>query len=79
MGDSTIVKADYNRHVDGIYLEVSAKLLQHVDPALPLAVAANMGRRRPRDLDSDQPSWMPQWELGLETASLYGTTPEART
>ena len=49
MGDSTIVKADYKRHVDGIYLEVSALLLQHVDPPLPLAVAADMGRRRPRD------------------------------
>jgi hypothetical protein len=40
MGDSTIVKADYERHVDDIYLEVSAKLLQHVDPALPLAIHA---------------------------------------
>ncbi|QDS76165.1 hypothetical protein FKW77_007576 [Venturia effusa] len=70
MGEDTIVHADYQRHVDDIYLDVSAKLIQHVDPALPLSVAGDMGKRRPRDLDSDDPSWVARWELCLETASL---------
>lgn len=70
MGEDTIVHADYARHVDDIYLDVSAKLIQHVDPALALSVAGDMGTRKPRDLDSDQPSWVIRWELSLETSSL---------
>ncbi|TLD15086.1 HET-domain-containing protein [Venturia nashicola] len=70
MGDDTIVHADYARHVDEIYLDVSAKLIQHVDPALALSVAGDMGKRRPRNLQCDHPSWVVRWELSLETSSL---------
>lgn len=70
MGEDTIVHADYERHVDDIYLDVSAKLIQHVDPALPLSVAGDMGNRKPRDLGSEHPSWVVRWELSLETSSL---------
>ncbi|RDI76617.1 hypothetical protein Vi05172_g13390 [Venturia inaequalis] len=70
MGEDTIVLADYTRHVDDIYLDVSAKLIQYVDPALALSVAGGMGKRKTRNLDSNHPSWVVRWELSPETSSL---------
>ena len=46
------------------------KLLQWIDPTIVLTVAGGMSGRAPRDLDSDQASWVPQWHLGLQTATL---------
>lgn len=66
----TIVQADYERDVNDVYMEVSTKLLQNVEPSLSLAVAGCMGKRKARDLDSAQPSWVVHWELGSETANL---------
>jgi hypothetical protein len=70
LGGSTIVQADYERHVDDVYMEVSAKLFQYLEPSLPLSVAGGMGKRRPRNLEGNQPSWVIRWELGLETHNL---------
>lgn len=70
MGNETIVKADYEVHVDDVFLEVAAKLLKYFIPELVLAVAADMGRRRERDLNSEQSTWVPRYELELETGTL---------
>ncbi|OCK75311.1 hypothetical protein K432DRAFT_386288 [Lepidopterella palustris CBS 459.81] len=69
-GDEFIVKADYQRHVDDVYFEVAAKLVKWLGPALPLAVAGGMGRRSPRDLESNQPSWVIRWDLGQQVSTL---------
>jgi hypothetical protein len=66
----TIVQADYERDVNEVYMEVTTKLLQNVEPSLSLAVAGAMGKRKARDLDSTQPSWVVYWNLGIETANL---------
>ena len=65
-----IVKADYERHVNDVFMEVSEKLITHLEPSLPLSVAADMGMKRPRNLNSSQPSWVVRWELGLQTNNL---------
>jgi hypothetical protein len=70
LGDNTIVQADYERHVDDVYMEVTTKLLQYLEPSLPLSVAGGMGKKRPRNLDDDQPSWVVRWDLGMETHNL---------
>lgn len=69
IGDETIVKADYERHVDDVFLEVTVKLMQNIDPTLPLSIACNMGARGERNLDGDQPSWVVRWELGQITSA----------
>jgi hypothetical protein len=67
---STIVQADYERHLDDVMLEVTTKLFNNLEPSLPLSMAGGMGKRRPRNLDGDQPSWVIRWELGHETNDL---------
>jgi hypothetical protein len=61
---STIVRADYKRNADDVYLDVTAKLLRQLDATLTLSVAGGMGARKDRDLDGNQPSWVIQWDLG---------------
>jgi hypothetical protein len=60
----TIVQADYGRTVEEVYLEVTTKVLQHVDATMALSVVGGMGERKSRDLDSDESSWVLQWDLG---------------
>ncbi|KIV99177.1 hypothetical protein, variant [Verruconis gallopava] len=68
---STIVQADYTRHVDDVYMEVTQKLLTILEPTLPLSVAGSMGKRRPRNLgEASSASWVIRWDLGAETHNL---------
>lgn len=64
MDGDTIVHADYKRPADDVYLEVTTKVLQHVDATLTLCVVGCMSARGDRALDSDQPSWVVRWDLG---------------
>lgn len=66
----TIVQADYERHVDDVYLDVTAQVLRCVDITMTLSLVGSMGARKQRDLDSDQPSWVIRWDLG----KLYSLT-----
>jgi hypothetical protein len=66
----TIVQANYERHLDDVYMEVSSKLLTHLEPSFALSVAGGMGKKRPRELDGSQPSWVVRWELGSQTHTL---------
>ena len=67
----TIVQADYTRHLDEVFADVSAKLLQYTDPTLALSVVSDMGQRQPRDLnDHNQPTWVARWDLSLETNNI---------
>ncbi|OCK73684.1 HET-domain-containing protein [Lepidopterella palustris CBS 459.81] len=65
--DKPFVKPDYEKHVDEVYFDAMVRLLEwEPNPALPLAVAAGMGMRQSRDLDSEEiPTWVIRWELGL--------------
>lgn len=65
-----IVKADYVRHVDDVFLEVSTKLVKYVDSTLGLGVACDMGKRKPRNLDDGSPTWVARWNLCLQTNNI---------
>jgi hypothetical protein len=70
VGGDTIVRADYVRHVDDVFLEVSTKLVNHVDPTLALGVAGDMGQRKLRNLDDGSPTWVARWDLCLQTNNI---------
>jgi hypothetical protein len=70
VGGDTIVRANYERHVDEVFLEVSTKLVEFVDPTLALGVAGDMGKRRPRNLDDGTPTWVARWNLCLQTNNI---------
>jgi hypothetical protein len=65
-----IVQADYERHVDDVFLEVSTKLVKFVDPTLALGFAGDMGLRKPRNLDDGSPTWVARYELCLQTNNI---------
>jgi hypothetical protein len=69
-GDEPIIKVDYTQNIDEIYLEVTVRLFELLGPALPLAVVGGMGCRGPRDLDSNQASWVIRWDLGQKVSTL---------
>lgn len=66
----SIVRADYERHVDDVFLEASTKLVKYVDPTLALGVAGDMGMRKPRNLDDGKPTWVARWNLCLQTGNI---------
>lgn len=66
----TIVHANYTRPVEDVFLEVSTKLVKHVDATLALSVAGSMGKRQPRNLNDGSPTWVARWDLCLETNNL---------
>jgi len=74
----TIVRADYERHVNDVFLEVSTKLVNYVDPTLALGVAGDMGQRKPRNLENGLPTWVARWDLCLQTNNIGRPSKEPR-
>ncbi|KIW00293.1 uncharacterized protein PV09_08183 [Verruconis gallopava] len=61
------VKVDYVKDVNEVYFDAMVRLLGlEPNPGLPLAVAAGMGKKKPRDLNENLPTWVIRWELGLQ-------------
>ena len=69
-----IIEADYTLNLEQLHLKLAIQLLQ-MDPVQPLSFLASL-QNSADDLESDRPSWVPQWHKCSGTTYLGDRSPD---